>query len=136
MSEIKEIPEETNLCGCGCGQEVNSKYKQGHDARHAGEVARAAAETALAKGVDYSMDELYEVLPSQALRIKAKNMAARLVAKKKRQSKRVKAEIGTVRHGRWDYPARKNARGEVVRNTKRDGSGTWTPVDASAFKAN
>lgn len=28
-------------CLCGCGQEVNNEYKQGHDARHKGMLLRA-----------------------------------------------------------------------------------------------
>ena len=41
---------------------------------------------------------------------------------------------GTVKIGRWTYPARKQG-GEVSRNTKRDGSGEWVLTDPAKFKA-
>jgi hypothetical protein len=35
---------------------------------------------------------------------------------------------GTIKVGRWTYPAAKDADGRVTRNTKRDGSGEWDVV--------
>lgn len=146
MSESKETPETTSVCLCGCEQEVNVKYQMGHDARHAGIVARQAVERAKAQGIDYLMDELYEALPTPALRLKSKRAAANIMSKaatraERKASKRASFgakdgdRAGIVRIGRWDYPARKNGRGEVVRNTKRDGSGTWAPANPELFKA-
>jgi hypothetical protein len=59
-------------CRCGCGQKVKGLYKQGHDARHAGNVAREA----LAAGADADLNEILAKLPTEALRIKAANMVA------------------------------------------------------------
>lgn len=39
---------------------------------------------------------------------------------------------GTVKVGRWTYPAVRNEDGSVYRNTKRDGSGEWDVAPASA----
>lgn len=141
-----ETKETATLCNCGCGLPVTSKYRQGHDARHAGIVARAAVAYADTHGVDYLNDELYESLPTPALKNKAKKAAARMVSKGAKRSERRANSVakfgskegdrtGYVKIGRWDYPARKNARGEVVRNTKRDGSGTWSPADPEKFRA-
>lgn len=40
---------------------------------------------------------------------------------------------GTVKVGRWEYPAERFAGGTVMRNAKRDGSGTWVEVDAAKY---
>lgn len=40
---------------------------------------------------------------------------------------------GTVKVGRWDYPAKMDQNGIVVRNTKRDRSGEWVDADAERF---
>lgn len=41
---------------------------------------------------------------------------------------------GTVKVGRWTYPAIQGVDGAVMRNTKRDGSGSFTkPADAAKF---
>jgi hypothetical protein len=140
------LPSTGANCGCGCGFPVERSYRMGHDARHAGLVARAAIEYAAKRGMDYLDDALYEALPSNALKVKAKKQASRLAQRGAKRGERKAAKkasfgakdgdrTGTVRIGRWEYPARKNGRGEVVRNTKRDGSGTWAPADASKFKA-
>lgn len=64
-------------CHCGCGEQIGPKatYRPGHDARHAGMVARAiAAEPKQEK-------TLLLALPSPALRTKAQRAAARATAK-------------------------------------------------------
>lgn len=62
-------------CLCGCGENVppKSNYRPGHDARHAGVIARAVAET--------GDTGLYGDLGSDLLREKSTAMAARIVAK-------------------------------------------------------
>ena len=40
---------------------------------------------------------------------------------------------GTVKVGRWEYPARKLDSGIIERNTKRDGSGEWVIASEIAF---
>ncbi|QDH48957.1 hypothetical protein KDI96_gp52 [Arthrobacter phage Gisselle] len=70
----------TRHCNCGCGEATSSSktmYKPGHDARHAGNVARAMA----ADYNDAGNDEKLEALPSANLKHKARMMAARLVEK-------------------------------------------------------
>lgn len=131
-------------CRCGCGSMIpgKSNYKPGHDARHAGQVARAMSAVS-----SDSWESLLDTLPSEPLQRKALGMAERLVAKaeaKKSARREIKAEveqvieaeretwtsIDPVQVGRWTYPARKDADGNVERNTKRDGSGEWIEVDS------
>lgn len=48
------------------------------------------------------------------------------------------ANTGTVKVGRWEYPARRDESGDIERNTKRDGSGEWevaTTKVANTFAA-
>lgn len=62
-------------CTCGCGEQISptATYRPGHDARHAGAVARAiAADPKQAK-------TFLLALPSPALRAKAQRAADRLV---------------------------------------------------------
>jgi hypothetical protein len=68
---------EFKKCGCGCDENVppKSTYRPGHDARHAGQVAKAM----LAKG-EYD-DEAVAVLPSEALRDKATAIFNKRIAK-------------------------------------------------------
>lgn len=145
-----------NVCRCGCAEATSSSktlYKPGHDARHAGNVARAifagASESALTE------------LPTMLLQAKASAMVARLAAKaegksaKRSKSVEIPAEVvdtngnrlederqasvkqfGTVKAGRWFYPARRFGDGSVQRNAKRDGSGEWVEFDsAKPFQA-
>jgi hypothetical protein len=42
MTTGKSTPATTKLCLCGCGEQVRSAFRQGHDARWAGELIRAA----------------------------------------------------------------------------------------------
>lgn len=48
-------------------------------------------------------------------------------------SKVQNAVRGTVKVGRWEYPAILNEDGSAARNTKRDGTGEWVDVDAAKF---
>lgn len=64
-------------CACGCGEQIGATatYRPGHDARHAGAVARAIAE-------DPKQEKtLLMPLRSPALRAKAQRAAARLTSK-------------------------------------------------------
>lgn len=65
-------------CTCGCGEQIGPKatYRPGHDARHAGAVARAIA-------ADPKQEKTLPLaLPSPALRAKAQRAAARALAPK------------------------------------------------------
>ncbi|MGW9168705.1 hypothetical protein [Agromyces sp. NPDC055658] len=68
----------TAECLCGCGGTVSTKanYKPGHDARHAGTVARAIVEN------PKQAKALLATLPSDALRAKAERAVARATAPK------------------------------------------------------
>ncbi|ASZ74366.1 hypothetical protein SEA_KINGBOB_52 [Arthrobacter phage KingBob] len=77
----------TRHCNCGCGEATSSSktmYKPGHDARHAGNVARAMA----ADYNDAGNDEKLEALPSANLKHKARMMAARIVEKETKKAER------------------------------------------------
>lgn len=75
----KKVKNETGKCLCGCGTNSTSNYRPGHDARHAGQIARAIVDNRAKKGFDRR--ELLAVLPSDALKAKAENMAGRMLDK-------------------------------------------------------
>lgn len=130
-------------CRCGCGEPTIGKkaeYRPGHDARHAGVIGRALAETQDSK----ARANLLNRLPSEALKAKAQAAFERALAKADRKkaglgtgrlnkavkSAKGKGIKGTVKVGRWEYPAEQHGAGDgkMVRNSKRDGSGEWVPV--------
>lgn len=115
-------------CGCGCGKGVakGRTYLPGHDARHASAVARTIAADPSQGG------RLLALLPSPALREKARAQAARITGQVEKGNQPVSPKPvwvadGVVKVGRWEYPARKRGV-QVQRNTKRDGSGEWVAV--------
>lgn len=119
-------------CGCGCGQPVGRKatYRPGHDARHAGQVARAAVESFRAG--EGTLLAGIKGLPSDALRVKALVMAQGIIAKGESKKTGQATPVnpaqemtGAAKVGRWTYPARMTLAGKAQRNTKRDGSGEW-----------
>lgn len=70
----------TRHCNCGCGEATSSSrtmYKPGHDARHAGMVARAMAAAKINGDKEYT--PALADLPSPKLRAKAEAMAKRIV---------------------------------------------------------
>ncbi|AZS08712.1 hypothetical protein SEA_LENNOX_53 [Arthrobacter phage Lennox] len=78
----------TRHCNCGCGEATSSSktmYKPGHDARHAGNVARAIAEAVLA-GTEPKVS--LKDLPSANLIHKADAMSKRLVEKARAKADR------------------------------------------------
>lgn len=72
-----QIP--VNTCACTCGEQVGPKamYRPGHDARHAGAVARAMVEN------PKQAKALLATLPSDALRAKAQRAVERQTARAK-----------------------------------------------------
>lgn len=72
-------PADLPLCRCGCKSPIGRKstYKPGHDARHAGDVARALAGTKDPQAGEIMLASL----GSDALRQKATAMADRITAK-------------------------------------------------------
>jgi hypothetical protein len=68
-----EVAEASARCRCGCGEATSGRralYRPGHDARHAGQIARA-----ILADPD-QRDALLAALPSAALRDKAASLAA------------------------------------------------------------
>lgn len=119
-------------CYCGCGEPVGPKslYRPGHDARHAGNIAR---QISTMDGNEW--DTYLVVLPTPALEAKARAHALRLA--NKARVAQVKAgqnpaapptrDLDPVKVGRWEYPARE-FNGIQQRNTKRDGTGEWVKI--------
>lgn len=103
-------------CLCGCNQTVNGQsfYRPGHDAKHKGVVARRV----VASG-NY---DLLNTLPSEALRAQAREMVRKINLKK--APKEIEVKDLEIKIGRWTYPVKFEG-GNLVRNTKRDGSGDW-----------
>lgn len=139
----------TCLCGCGLVANRGRNYKPGHDARHAGEVARYAA----GRNAEERYTVIADRLPTVALRLKAQAMMLKLVetgqfgsidvrktAKaKKALADAAKAEAltdaapvkaaGYVKKGRWTYPAVKDEAGVVWINRSRTDPGQgWDEV--------
>lgn len=123
----------TVQCTCGCGeatQSAKSLYRPGHDARHAGLVAR---DLVASRQEGYERKYSEADLGSDVLRAKALKMAERLTAKAKAQADRAAAkgskwtQAEPVKRGRWSYPTRTNGKVTQI-NEKRDGSGTWTAL--------
>ncbi|MGY4541726.1 hypothetical protein ACVWY0_001639 [Arthrobacter sp. UYNi723] len=123
----------TVQCTCGCGeatQSAKSLYRPGHDARHAGLVAR---DLVASRQEGYERQYSEEDLGSDALRAKAVKMAERLTAKAQAQADRAAAkgskwtEAEPVKRGRWIYPTRTNGKVTQI-NDRRDGSGNWTAL--------
>lgn len=66
------------LCKCNCGKTVSNFYRPGHDARHAGQVARQMVQ-AWSQG--NTGDSFLKQLPSVALQVKATDLAERWMGK-------------------------------------------------------
>lgn len=135
MTKTQSTKTETATvqCNCGCGeatQSAKSLYRPGHDARHAGLVAR---DLFASSTEGYERQHALEDLGSDALRAKALKIAERLTAKAQAQADRAAAkgskwtEAESVKRGRWTYPTRTNGKVTQV-NDKRDGSGNWTAL--------
>lgn len=133
-TQTPETSTGSGHCLCGCGDIVRSMgksvYRPGHDARHAGQVARYVAES--------GDDGAVAALPTDALRSKAENMVLRLrtkaqaqadleAARASRPAKAAKWTYGEAKKGRWTYPTRTNGRVTEI-NDKRDGSGNWAEL--------
>jgi hypothetical protein len=133
------------FCNCGCmGKVANSKrlFIQGHDQRLIGILTRAAvngAEVHLRTGGTMTSGDALGIA-SHLLNVRGQEKLRRAVeaAMGKRDRAQVaKAEApkpqpvaGTVKVGRWDYPAIREVDGNVVRNLLRDGTGEFVPADA------
>lgn len=95
---------ETGKCLCGCGENTaKSNYRPGHDARHAGNIAREIAANYATPGFDRRT--LLAALPSDALKAKAEAMAERLTTKAEAKKKPVETRVFTAKAkvGRTTY---------------------------------
>lgn len=133
----------SQTCACGCGRRVagKAKFVQGHDQCLIGKLLRAhrgGVEVALRQGgmMTHMSPESYARLVLTGAGVaKFAAAAARPVASPRtRQAPQTPTGklVGTVKVGRWAYPAQKSdANDAPVRyNTKRDGSGEWKTADA------
>lgn len=129
-------PANLPACKCGCGEICNRgrNYRPGHDARHAGRIARYIAE----KDDEEVYESALSLLPTEALRKKASDMADRLLKKaaakaQNRTPEKVAKEMakeiakvidlhGEVKVGRWTYDATQNSTSKAVTYVKKDGS--------------
>lgn len=87
-TRTKKTKNPTGKCLCGCGENSTSNYRPGHDARHAGQVARRLAEKITPK----QATDALAALPSEALRLKASAMADRLIDKANAKKATAKVE--------------------------------------------
>lgn len=134
-------------CGCGCGNMTNSPksvFRPGHDQKLVSKLAYEM-KVAFGSGDDVSVFRLEHQarLYSPALQGKIHNaftkakQNTRKAATERRKALHEIAALDdlikafdvvtpmTVKIGRWEYPAKLNDKGLVLRNTKRDGSGEW-----------
>lgn len=101
----KAAKNPTGKCLCGCDENVaKSNYRPGHDARHAGNVARAIAADGSTETT--SSKALLATLPSEKLQDKAEAMAERLIAKaagKTKTAEPVPPPVVNAKVGRTTY---------------------------------
>jgi hypothetical protein len=140
-------------CECGCRLPLQGKgrrFRPGHDAKLRGILIRAYVTgtevTWLDGGSAVSGDAVSyaqrfttgrQDWPAMLRTAKALHTADR-PARPARAPKAQQLDDwtnGTVKVGRWEYPASRNADGEVSRNTKRDGSGATIAVTAGSKDA-
>lgn len=148
-------PADLPLCRCGCGFPVSNRkrnYKPGHDAKHAGEVARRIAEV---DPTDEDRQTMLGMLPTDALQQKAGDMADRLLRKAAAKTQATRSKMaesgktvdevekvqfvsGEVKVGRWKYPAEQNMTSGAVSYTRKGKvevasdkvAATFTPKEA------
>lgn len=120
-AKAKPDTKDYHPCGCGCGENVppKSNYRPGHDARHAGQVGRAIAESG-----DWT---LIDQMPTEALVAKARKIAEGQIDKASRKSA-PRVEEGTVTVGKTERAARKS--GDVVEYL--DDKGEWKRASKTA----
>lgn len=58
------------ICTCGCGEPTKSKYRPGHDARHAGQVGRSLATNPKDKAALAALSGMSPALRAKAERIR------------------------------------------------------------------
>lgn len=105
----------TRYCQCGCGESTSSSktaYKPGHDARHAGSVARDLAAFWIdgGEGANHSM---LDELASPLLRSKAEAMAKRLVQRVAEKSQTAERKLAK-KTAKANKPAKSAKVAEVV----------------------
>lgn len=153
------------VCFCGCeelktNQKAKTSFLQGHDQRLIGKLIRAGrdgVEVALVGGGvitsgsadimaahllgDNGVAKVHAGISREAKPRKSRAKTSPAEAAAKAAAKPVEVEPepeavhGSVKVGRWQYPAVRYSDGSVERNTKRDGSGEWVMAEASQFAA-
>lgn len=143
-------PADLPMCRCGCRVPVNDRkrnYLPGHDARHAGQVGKAIA------AKDPKSDEfesMLAVLPTDALRRKASDIATRRLHKAATKTAPTRRKLeaqgktteeieavqfvsGEVKVGRWKYPAERNMTSGAVTFKRKDKIEVATDKVAATF---
>lgn len=149
-------PADLPLCLCGCGEPVTNRkrnYRPGHDARHAGQVARELVEMMKLGTNSQARKKMLEGLPTDSLRAKAAAMADRISAKATmtrksttpsdarrkevlaEESAKAKLVAGKVKVGRWSYPANRNLINDEVVYTQKGESKVADDKVAATFIA-
>lgn len=131
-------------CACGCGgltRSPEATWIPGHDQKWVGKMAHKVL-VARTTG-----DQFMEMRVSNEIKLRSGALQAKVwgkvakdwakVTKKVQKSNNTVAALDdliqaiddvatlTVKVGRWEYPAKVNNKGLVLRNTKRDGTGDW-----------
>ena len=154
MSNTNTAAAQGHFCLCGCSQVITTKatYKPGHDAAHVSYLLQGLLNEEADRGREAVTDKLIRAqakeLPSEALQAKYLRAADRLFNKPVKPAKPAKTadpllvvegleilrwtDRQDVKVGRWYYPAKDaiTTDGEkvVLRNEKRDGTGSWIVV--------
>lgn len=129
-------------CACSCGNRVNSPkstFRPGHDQkvvqRLAFEMSQAVAsgddiwtfavENAAKKFSPALQGKIHNAFASAKKRGRAAAKKAKETAVRREEFDAILKTPTTIKVGRWEYPAKTNNLGILLRNTKRDGSGEW-----------
>lgn len=135
-----------HACACGCKFGTltpTATYLPGHDARHVSNLLAAIVQSGDLSQAN--VNQFAKGLPSMPLQQKLQtavdNFARRQAAKKapkKSGGTWMDVDHTVAKIGRWEYPVQEWVEvtrtgdapsGQFQRNTKRDGSGEWVPVD-------
>jgi hypothetical protein len=102
MTTTDTKPATPNSCGCGCGAEVKGRYRPGHDARHASDLAaryleaKGPAKAKVRKEIDALSDKLRAktegMIEIRTAKAAAKAEKAKAKAAKPKESIRVSTD--------------------------------------------
>ena len=116
-------------CACECGgltRSPKATFIPGHDAKLVSKLARRMY-VAYRDGDQVAEFGLWQKARAFSPALQGKLHGAFRLAKVRggRVRSQGRSIPETVKIGRWEYPTKLSNRGQVFRNTKRDGSGEW-----------